>query len=739
MIQIEKLSYGVPAKELYENISFSLEAGSHYALIGSNGCGKSTLVDMIMHPDEYLFDGKIIRQDECRIGYASQFNIREKTRECTVFEYLSEYFVNSQKEIEKACEEMAVAEDMEAAFEKYQKLMDIHEAMDADNYESNIKKELNVAGLGDLANTQVSQISGGEYKLVQIMREMLLAPNLLILDEPDVFLDFANLSSLSSLINDYKGTLLVVTHNRFLLNHCFDRILHLEDAQLQEFEGGYMEYRCSLLEEKLRLRIQNLQEQEEIARTQEMVDILRKRATLMVNPVIGQSVNAKQSQLDRLKARQIKPPFIEDREPAIRFPEVEAAGLSAPSEPDSDEVIGTAAQANTAAPGATAEVQSGVGAPSEPDSDEVIGIAAQANTAAPGISAEVQSGAGAQDSFTALGNPDIDAEISTSGTADSRIQACPAADAQDAGPAEQAELAGSGATAEISNSGAGSAAAQTVACEAQDVTGRVCRAPQITDASRLGETQDESPVLKVENYSIAFDESLLENVSFHIQPGEKVAVVGANGTGKTTLVRDILKNDNPAIKLGEGVKFACMSQLQGDAETEEKTVYELLYNAGLATRAEMNGQLANYCLGDDYLDRRIRQLSGGEQNLLQLALLELSGAELLILDEPSSHLDIYAQAALERALAEYKGSVLMVSHDFYLVANCVDYVLMVEDNTIRRMRNRNFRKLVYDKYFSSEYLQSDRQKQEIEAAITAAFKKDNLASVEKLCAKLAEM
>lgn len=706
MIQIEKLSYGVPAKELYENISFSLEAGSHYALIGSNGCGKSTLVDMIMHPDEYLFDGKIIRQDECRIGYASQFNIREKTRECTVFEYLSEYFVSSQKEIEKACEEMAVAEDMEAAFEKYQKLMDIHEAMDADNYESNIKKELNVAGLGDLANTQVSQISGGEYKLVQIMREMLLAPNLLILDEPDVFLDFANLSSLSSLINDYKGTLLVVTHNRFLLNHCFDRILHLEDAQLQEFEGGYMEYRCSLLEEKLRLRIQNLQEQEEIARTQEMVDILRKRATLMVNPVIGQSVNAKQSQLDRLKARQIKPPFIEDREPAIRFPEVEAACVSALGAPDSDEVIGTAAQANTASLGDTAEVQRGIGA---------------------------------QDSFTALGNPDIDAEISTSGIEDSSIQACPAADAQDAGPAEQADLAGSGATAEISNSGAGGAAAQVMICEVQDVTGRVCRAPKITDASRPSETQDESPVLKVENYSIAFDESLLENVSFHIQPGEKVAVVGANGTGKTTLVRDILKNDNPAIELGEGVKFACMSQLQGDAETEEKTVYELMYDAGLATRAEMNAQLANYCLGDDYLDRRVRQLSGGEQNLLQLALLELSGAELLILDEPSSHLDIYAQAALERALAEYKGSVLMVSHDFYLVANCADYVLMVEDNTIRRMRNRNFRKLVYDKYFSSEYLQSDRQKQEIEATITAAFKKDNLASVEKLCAKLAEM
>ena len=83
-----------------------------------------------------------------------------------------------------------------------------------------------------------------------------------------------------------------------------------------------------------------------------------------------------------------------------------------------------------------------------------------------------------------------------------------------------------------------------------------------------------------------------------------------------------------------------------------------------------------------------------------------------------------------------KGTVLMVSHDFYLVANCADYVLLAEDNTVRRVRGRNFRKMVYDRYFDSGYLEIDRKKQELETGITAAFKKDDLAEVDKLCTEL---
>jgi ATP-binding cassette subfamily F protein 3 len=572
MIQVENLSYAFPAKDLYKDVSFTLKMGQHCAFIGSNGAGKSTLVDMIIHSDKYLYDGKIVKHESSRIGYARQFAVRDKAQECTVFEYLSERFVENQKATVAVCEEMAVAQDVEPLFEQYQSLLDAFEAMDGDNYTNNIRKQLYVAGMRESEETQISQLSGGEYKLLQIMREMLLSQNLLVLDEPDVFLDFANLNKLRQLINGYKGTLLVITHNRYLLNHCFDKILHLENGDLQEYEGNYSEYRCSQLREKLKLKLQSIEEQEEIERTEKMVDILRTRASLLANPVIGSAVNAKQTQLDRLRARQIKTPFIELREPKIQLPPI---------------------------------------------------------------------------------------EVETKHT-----------------------------------------------------------------------------VLSITDYNVSFDETLLENINFELRAGEKIAIVGANGTGKTILMRDILKNNHPSIHIDENTSYACLSQLQGDNMDETKTVYEVMENLGFKTSDRIREYLGNYCLDGDTLKQKVGQLSGGEKNLLQIAIIANTNAELLILDEPTSHLDLYAQIALEKAILEYKGAVLMVSHDFYLVANCADYVLLVDDNKIRRMRTRSFRKMVYDKYFDQKYLEIDKKKQELESKITLAFKKNELTTVEKLCSQL---
>ena len=594
MIQVENLSFGFPAKELYKDISFTLEAGQHCALIGSNGTGKSTLVDMIIDPEKLLYDGKITKAEECRIGYASQFSIRDKNQERTVFEFLSQKFLETQQAIAEVCEEMAAAEDMEEVFARYQALLDLNEAMDGDHYENKIHKQLYVAGMTHLADTQVAQVSGGEYKVLQIMREMLLAPNLLVLDEPDVFLDFGNLNSLAQLINSYEGTLLVITHNRYLLNHCFNKILHLENADLQEFDGSYSQYRCAQLREKLELKLQNIEEQKEIARTEEMVAILRKRASDMVNPVIGSAVNAKQSQLDRLVARQIKAPFIEIREPQIVLPQVELFG-----------------------------------APADVSADD-------------------------------------------------------------------------------------------------------------TPADHVPMQAEPQPVLTITDYQVEFDRDLLQNVNFEVKEGEKVAIVGANGTGKTTLIKDILRGGHPAIHISETVKAAFLSQLQGETVDSSRTVYQVMQDAGFGSKTSIAEYLSKYCLPAEVLDQKAGQLSGGEQNLLQIAMVAASGAELLILDEPTSHLDIYAQMALERAIAEYKGTVLMVSHDFYLVANSADYVLLVEDNTVRRMRARNFRKMVYDKYFDAKYLETDRKKQQLEEDIMLAFKNERYVTVDKLIGQLEE-
>lgn len=253
------------------------------------------------------------------------------------------------------------------------------------------------------------------------------------------------------------------------------------------------------------------------------------------------------------------------------------------------------------------------------------------------------------------------------------------------------------------------------------------------------EVKDDYTVLSVTDYSVSFDDVLLENISFELKSGEKVAIVGPNGTGKTTLIKDILKNNHPSIKIDENINYACLSQLTDENIDETKTVFEVMENLGFETKESISGYLEKFCLEGDALKQKVGQLSGGEKNLLKIAMIANTNAELLILDEPTSHLDIYVQMAVEKAISEYNGAVLMISHDFYLISNCADHVLLVEDKTLKRMRTRTFRKMVYDKYFNKEYLEVDKKKQELEAKITLAFKMDELMKVEKLCNQLEEI
>lgn len=112
----------------------------------------------------------------------------------TVFDYLSEEFVRLQNRINQICDAMGTAEDLEALMEEYQVALDEFNAIDGDFYESNIHKQLKVAGLSGYENQSLASLSGGEFKLVQVIREMMISPKFIIMDEPDVFLDFWHLS-----------------------------------------------------------------------------------------------------------------------------------------------------------------------------------------------------------------------------------------------------------------------------------------------------------------------------------------------------------------------------------------------------------------------------------------------------------------------------------------------------------------------------------------------------------------
>ena len=554
MIYAEQLSYGFPQKELYNKISFSLEEGRHCALIGSNGVGKSTLIDIIRKPENFLFDGKLHLEHVGRIGFVSQFAHRDPQQEQTVFDCLAQDFLALQEEISGLCVEMETAEELEPLLERYQALLDESESMDADNYEVNIRRELRLSGLAEKEELPLIALSGGEYKLVQIIREILRRPGLLIMDEPDVFLDFENLAGLRDLINHYDGTMLVVTHNRYLLGHCFNQIWHLENGDLQQFEGSFHQYNAALLLHKVEEQEEADKHSAEIQRVSEMVERLRDEATEVVDPLRGRTLKGKVSYLGRLMAKQIKAPFLNLRHPRISFPSVER-------------------------------------------------------------------------------------------------------------PAEETVL------------------------------------------------------LQVTDYAVSFEEKLLEHVTFAVRTGEKVALVGPNGTGKTTLLRAIRENADKAISFADGAVVGFFSQLQEEALCSGNTIMQEFLDLGFESREAVEEHLEQYCFNPDGLHRNVAQLSGGEKNLLQLAKLSVSNANFLLLDEPSSHLDTYAQIELEKAIRAYQGAVVMVSHDFYSIVNCADTILFVEDGTVRPVSNRAFRKRIYKNHFSREYLELDLKRQELETKI----------------------
>ncbi|MCR3956945.1 MAG: ATP-binding cassette domain-containing protein, partial [Gudongella sp.] len=319
MLKVYELSYSFPQKDLYDRVSFELTEGQHCAFIGSSGIGKSTMIDIIMDPENHMFEGSLEIDPLCRIGFVSQFSQLDKTSELTVFQYIGERHLDFQRRVESICTAMETSSDIEALLEEYQEALDSYEAIGGDTFESLIDKKLYLANLQSLRDKPVSELSGGEFKLIQVIKEMLCNPNLLIMDEPDAFLDYENLNSLKNLINSHKGILLIITHNRYLLSHCFNKILHLENKEIQEFEGNFTDYSLELLKSKIETQELASIDNAEIERNKVIIGKLRFEANQNADAAKGRSVNARVKLLERLKARRIKAPFIALKQPHIKF------------------------------------------------------------------------------------------------------------------------------------------------------------------------------------------------------------------------------------------------------------------------------------------------------------------------------------------------------------------------------------------------------------------------------------
>ena len=193
-------------------------------------------------------------------------------------------------------------------------------------------------------------------------------------------------------------------------------------------------------------------------------------------------------------------------------------------------------------------------------------------------------------------------------------------------------------------------------------------------------------VLVCEDLAKSYGERrLFRNVSLDIRKGEKVCIIGDNGIGKTTLLRILMgleKSDTGYLKVGYNVDFGYYDQGQLLLDDSETVLGEMKNAYHLYTDTEMRSLLGRFLFRGDDVFKKVGDLSGGEKAKLSLLKLMLSGANTLILDEPTNHLDIDSKEVVEEALLEFGGTLIIVSHDRYLLTRIPDRILELTDSGI---------------------------------------------------------
>ena len=193
-------------------------------------------------------------------------------------------------------------------------------------------------------------------------------------------------------------------------------------------------------------------------------------------------------------------------------------------------------------------------------------------------------------------------------------------------------------------------------------------------------------VLKMENARIEVPgRTLIESGTLRVERGEHVVVVGPNGAGKTTLIETLAGRREPAagkLAVGHNVAIGYLSQ-HADTAAGEGTVLEALQRGTGLSGQKARDLLGGFLFSGRDVDKRLADISGGEQRRLSLAILVASGANVLILDEPTNHLDIESREALEDALLEFEGAVILVSHDRALLEAVGTRTVVCEDGELR--------------------------------------------------------
>lgn len=278
LISVQELQKSFGIHEVLRSVTFSLQKGEKMGLVGVNGCGKTTLMRMIageMQPD----GGTIHRNKDLRVGYLAQLDDIPLTD--TVWGALLKVFEpirvmeRRMAEVEKLLE----SADPETALRlssEYQRLTESYNAQQGYAYEGEILRVLNGLGLKpEMHQRQVSTLSGGERTRLSLAKLLLQKPDIILMDEPTNHLDLEAIEWLQDYLTDYKGSLLLISHDRYFLDHVCTTMGELLGGKMIKFTGNYTEYmKKRTADFETRMKAYELQ-QKEIQREQAIIERYR--------------------------------------------------------------------------------------------------------------------------------------------------------------------------------------------------------------------------------------------------------------------------------------------------------------------------------------------------------------------------------------------------------------------------------------------------------------------------------
>lgn len=323
--QISKMFGG---ELLFEGLSLEVHEGSRIGLVGSNGSGKSTILKM-MAKTEPVDSGCVILKKDCKIGFLAQIPLQNQNLVSEVLLSAFESTLNLAKEISRLENMMKLEKDekaLHAFLQEYGSLQDQFDLLEGFEIDAKTAKVAEGLGITGLIDSPYEALSGGEKTKVALGKVLLMNPNLLLLDEPTNHLDIAAVEWLEQYLKDYRGTVVIVSHDRYFLDQVVTSIIDVEDGEAVLYHNNYSGF-VKEKEKRLLDEFQSFQEQQKkIKKMKEAIKRLREWANQASPP--SEALHKRATNMERALERmeKLKRPILERKKMGLQLESGDRSG-----------------------------------------------------------------------------------------------------------------------------------------------------------------------------------------------------------------------------------------------------------------------------------------------------------------------------------------------------------------------------------------------------------------------------